>query len=91
MSQVGDNWKISDGASAIEGSISCQGSTMHSARGCGLFSSCGRDAGQGTYHRFPRGWTIDMRSRVRPGLESTEWIRISEPQVGENSLHGKDH
>ena len=90
MSQVGENWKFSDRASAIEGFVSCQGSVVLSARVYGSFSACGRHAGQGTDHGFPRGWTIDMRPRVRSGLESTEWIRSSEPQVDENSLHGTE-
>lgn len=59
--------------------------------GCAGYFICGRHADQGTDHRFPRGWTIEMRPRVRPGLDSIEWIRSSKPQVGENSLHGKDH
>ena len=50
--------------------------------------------GYSTYvedHKFSREWTIGMRPRVQPEFEPMKWIRSSEPQMGENSLHGKDH
>ena len=54
-----------------------------------MISICGRHASQGTDHIFSREWTIDMSPRVRSGFESTEWIRNSEPQVGEKICMGR--